>query len=601
MPGSTAAGSPGVIQGLLGSLAPWLTGGSPSSLDDLQAQYGGQGLLGAELLANSGPPTTTAARLGRALLGAQQGALSQAAQRQQLAQGALGLQRAKMMMPLISSIFQQAGSGGAPASPNASTADSGAQPSSGSGSVQNGSQGASGASGGAPIVGPFSAIPQTTSAPGGAPSSAPLPVGAPVPQGDPAQQAYQRLLAQYRLGALLPMVGMNGSGFTKMADFQAANNPALVTRRAVAGNQLSQDQAQLYQAYASGNPMAFQAARMKYLTDSKLVNPSSWNNSLTLFGGLTPQALGYSAVNPQSGYQMIGGVASPIPNILPTRQALAGAQARGAAQGQIEEVTDAQGNKYYVPRSALLGGSGTRTAGSPTPGNGPLPFQASLGPSQESYLAGRGKESAAYVNTLQDGADAATNANYALDQMIADAQKVSIGPLAGAKEWMDKQGAALQQLFGTKNIKAPELSNYQALDKYANQIAFAATRQMGSREAAQIVHLQMQSNPNKELTPAAFADLAGSMKAMNNYLIAKNQVVQGAARQNGGDALAAAAQWTRTVDPRVWDLTLSPAMGQKWGTTIGPAKITAAYPYLTQAEQQALLRNLPASVLKELK
>lgn len=237
--GSSSPASSGFAQGLLQSIEPWITGGSPSALDKAFAPYGGfNGLL--YVLSQDSPGSQGAAASGRALEQVQNEALQRAASRQQLAQGALGIQRMQAMMPLLGSIFRQAGaSGGDPASPNASTADSGTQMPPGDGSGQPAAQGGSGAPGGAPIIGPFSAVPQATGAtsPGAVPNSAAPPVGAPIPPVDPAQQAYQRLLAQYRLGAMLPLVGMNGSGFTKLADFQAANNPALITRRAVAGNE----------------------------------------------------------------------------------------------------------------------------------------------------------------------------------------------------------------------------------------------------------------------------------------------------------------------------------------------------------------------------
>ncbi|MGH9352343.1 MAG: hypothetical protein ACRD2G_09310, partial [Terriglobia bacterium] len=123
-------------------------------------------------------------------------------------------------------------------------------------------------------------------------------------------------------------------------------------------------------------------------------------------------------------------------------------------------------------------------------------------------------------------------------------------------------------------------------------------RQMGSREAAQIVHLQMQSNPNKELTANAFTDLAGSMKAMNSYVMAKNYAIQQGSQQSGNPQLAA-AKWTKDIDPRVWDLTLSPQMGEKWASTIGVNKIESAWPYLSQDEQQSVIANIPPDLRKQ--
>ena len=613
------------MQGLLNSIQPWITGGSPSALDQAFAPYGGTtGLISAML--QDSPGSQGSAAFGRALQTNQDEALNRAGARQHLAQGTLGLQRMQAMMPLLSSIFQQAaGSNGTPAASNASSGNSGTQPPTGGVSGQPRAQGASGGPSAAPVIGPFSAIPQSAPGmptPGAGANSAHPPVGAPVPAGDPAQQAYQRVLAQYRLGAMLPMLGMNGAGFTKMADFQAANAPALVTRRAVAADQISQDQEQLYQAYASGNPMAVQAARMKYLTDSKLVNPSSWNNSLTLFGGLTPQMLGYSAVNPQSGYQMIGGVASPIPNIIPTRQALAGAQARGAAQGQVERVWDPVSRQWgYVPRSAFLGGNASLPA--PTgPGNAAAPptnapgaatggsLVAAPNPQQAAYMRGTGEEGAHQVVSLQDAAQSAQQANFQLAQILKDGQSVVTGPTAGARKWMDTATGYMQQWLGLPVPKS--LANYQELDKYANQVAFSASRQLGSREAAQIVKLEQDSNPNKTMVPAAFRDLIGAAHTANDYVIAQNQYVQRVAQRNGGNALYAQANFTSNADPRVWELAISPELAAKWTPEIGIPQVAKVMPYmlprtalnafanLTRGQQTEIMKYLPANFAQEM-
>jgi hypothetical protein len=54
----------------------------------------------------------------------------------------------------------------------------------------------------------------------------------------------------------------------------------------------------------------------------------------------------------------------------------------------------------------------------------------------------------------------------------------------------------------------------------------------------------------------------------------------------------------RDIDPRVWDLTLSPQMGEKWAKTIGKDAIERAYPYMTPEERASLLQNIPMDVRK---
>ncbi|MDE1919033.1 MAG: hypothetical protein KGH96_23580, partial [Sphingomonadales bacterium] len=70
MSAAPQSASPGFMQSLLGSLQPWLTGGSPSALDNAFSQYGGtNGLLSAML--QDSPGSQGAAAMGRALQGVQ--------------------------------------------------------------------------------------------------------------------------------------------------------------------------------------------------------------------------------------------------------------------------------------------------------------------------------------------------------------------------------------------------------------------------------------------------------------------------------------------------------------------------------------------------
>jgi len=374
-------------------------------------------------------------------------------------------------------------------------------------------------------------------------------------------------------------------------------DPATATRMALAKDPLSLDQAMMADAQSKGDSQGYLSAYLKSLTDANRLHISSMSGNVTGFG-LPPWVLASMAnYNPQSGKFTANGRQQLIPGATDTEQALEAAEARGKAAGEVERVWNPATQQYeYVPRSNITGGRAPPAAAGPANSSG-SGISAAPGPQQGSFLSSLGRESGGYVQQLQEGADAAVNANYALDQMLKDSEKVSLGPAAGAKEWGLKNLTAVGQVFGV-NVPS-NLADYQELDKYANQIAFAATRQMGSREAAQIVHLQMQSNPNKELTAGAFTDLAQSMKAMNNYLIAKNQALQQAARTNGGDAMQAAAQWTKTVDPRVWDLALSPQMGEKWAATIGKNKIQSAWQYLSPDEQAAVVRNIPMSVRQQ--
>lgn len=106
--------------------------------------------------------------------------------------------------------------------------------------------------------------------------------------------------------------------------------------------------------------------------------------------------------------------------------------------------------------------------------------------------------------------------------------------------------------------------------------------------------MAIQSNPNKELTPQAFGWIANSMKAMNNYVIAKNDAIQGADKQTPGAAQQAAATWNSKVAPQTWDLALDPIMAAQLAPRLGADKIASSMPFMASADAVAAFRNIPA-------
>ncbi|HWG75559.1 MAG TPA: hypothetical protein VN660_02065 [Steroidobacteraceae bacterium] len=441
---------------------------------------------------------------------------------------------------------------------------------------------------------------QTVGSPGQPPGgsaampSAPAASGQPpnqlgFPNVNPGQLYQQGVLLS---GSMIPQYRERGQAMIKEADALMQNDPRYVTSKAQAASELAQDQYAMQQAQAGGDPVAMQAARMRYLTDSKLVNPAAYNGNVTTFGGLTPQQLGMSTFSPSTGMQTQNGQASLMPGYAGAEQQRAAAQATGEAAGKTINLTDPHsGAQTAVPMDQYLQFMRRFTPQQAASGQAPI---TQLGPAQQSQLAKTGEESGTYLSQLQDQADAATNTNYSLAQMNAAAKNVMLGPAAPARQWLQNSATALAQMFGV-TPPAKELTNYQELDKYANQIAFAATRQMGSREAAQIVHLQMSSNPNKALMPQAFAGLVQSMQAANNYAIAKNTAIQGVATDKAS-ALQAAATWTSKIDPRVWDLSLGPDLASRFAGQIGTTKIATALPVMANDDAIAVMRNLPQSM-----
>jgi hypothetical protein len=450
----------------------------------------------------------------------------------------------------------------------------------------------------APVVGPFSALPS-------APQAAP----APQPQMGGGGMNPQNLMSAGILASAVPMTAPLGKALMQGAQFGAQYSPQIQAQLAYAKSAVGQAQAAYQQAVASGNQDAIRGAEVQLLTAQHRLQMAAWSGNVSAVG-VSPQqlaSLGISTFNPQQGTQTTNGVASVIPGMVPARQALAGATARGEAQGQVQRVWDPQTNQWsYVPRSALLGGQSAPGASA----TGSAPLMAAPSPQLSAYMEGTGEQGARSVATLQQAADAAQRSNFNLAQILAASQGVVTGPSAGARKWVDNATSALTQWFG---VQPPaSLASYQELDKYANQLAFAASRQLGSREAGQIVELERQSNPNKASVPAALRDLVGAAHAANDYVISQNAYVQRVAQRNGGNALYAQANFTSNADPRVWELAISPDLAAKWAPRIGTAKIAKVMPYmlpdtayaafrnLSRASQRALVRVLDPQVMQEM-
>lgn len=570
-------------------LAPWMTSGAFNPAD-----YGGTQNLGANLLAQSGPsqmPMTTAQRLGLALQGAQKSGLQNAAARQQVATGGFQLQRMMESWPtMLAAMKQLAGnpSQGAP---------QGMQP---QGQPQG--QGL-----------PFSRAPTpaNTQTPINAPPSylaANQGVAQGAPQGSPQQSPQMgatgtdptsQYLNYARLNAVLGMGGMSSPGLTDYAKLGLANDPAAITQKAVAGNAMTQDIAGLRAALAAGNQPLAQQYATKLRTDSGTLNIS--RNGIR-------QELGpdgrWSTFNSQNMTGSVGDNIFPLAGAVNTTGALAGAKDYAHAANTPYLVTDPKTGTQYVTTQAAAMRGGTPQAGAPASGppnaagaNSPTPMVGGLSPLTHKFMETTGTTDADYIDDLQKQADGARQANFMIDNMMTSASGAQLGPGAGAREFAEKWLGGIGQQVGIAPPK--ELTKYQEVDKYTAQLGMAQARAMGSREAGQIVMLAVKNNPNKAMTGAAFNYLGGSMKALNNYSIAKNTYIQQQAQAQGGNAKLIASQWTQKIDPRVWDLPLSSDLGMTVGPQIGASKIATAMPYMQLDEQVAIIHNLPPTLAKQ--
>jgi ribosomal protein L10 len=150
-----------------------------------------------------------------------------------------------------------------------------------------------------------------------------------------------------------------------------------------------------------------------------------------------------------------------------------------------------------------------------------------------------------YKTALTDSANEAQGQNVQLNQMLDTMKNFDPGKLAPYK-------ATVQAWFNSLGMSSAEsdkaLSSYQEFSKVATKQATTQARQMGAREAASIVTMMVNNNPNATMTPQAIGDMVNAMKATNDYTYAKNQAADEFYRQNG-TLSGFDAQWQQQHPP----------------------------------------------------
>lgn len=390
------------------------------------------------------------------------------------------------------------------------------------------SQGASGAPAQQPAsltqspTGPVSTFGLGNAPPAGAPAqqSPAQPQGLMPQQQDP----FQLLRTGTALSAF-PMTQKLGAAMMDQAKTMIANNPQLVTQRAAAGAQLAQDQYALQQAQASGNPMLAKAAQMKLLTDSKLVNVANNNGAVTTFGGLDPASLGMSGVNPAQGYQLQNGRETAIPGAPQAQAAVEGARAGAESAAQYAPVYDSNGNQIgFAPRGSIL--SQMPAAPGATPAAG---ANFGLSPGGQKLSEGQGEEANETLKEYQDQAEAAKDLQTQVQQIRQSAQAFGPGKFSGVR-------GEFLNLMNSAGLISPQdqqrLGSLQEGNKISIQLQAAVTKQLGSREAAQVFSKMGQSIPNLTMTQNGLDKVTSYLDGMARYNAARAAKAQQLGNQN---------------------------------------------------------------------
>lgn len=134
----------------------------------------------------------------------------------------------------------------------------------------------------------------------------------------------------------------------------------------------------------------------------------------------------------------------------------------------------------------------------------------------------RGAALGEYGKTVQDQAEAAPEIKARIGEIRQLAATVGPGVFAPYKMVM---GSYLRGLGVPEKTVADSLGNVgdmQALVKQSMTMAFAQTRTLGSREAAQVIDMSLKANPGLTMTPEGINRIADFMDGFENWKLARN-------------------------------------------------------------------------------
>lgn len=337
--------------------------------------------------------------------------------------------------------------------------------------------------------------------------------------------------AKLRMAMIGSAMGMPGAKeMLDVAKTELQYDPQLATKLEAAKSAISVDQQMLEQALRSGDTATAWGLSQKLQQDMGLVHIASMSGTRTQ---ITPN--GITTIDPRSSMFTLqngqGLTQGLIPGAAGALQQKAASEALGAAQGKPAEVVDPSGNKYTLPLSTVLG-AGIPGAPGGAPGASPAgrtPFQTGIGPAQAEMLKGNAESAIEANKGYQAQVDAGQQMLTNTAELRHAAADFSPGQFADAR-------AAFLNLLNSANLITPaernSLGSAQVGQKIAIQLQAAATKQLGSREAAQIFAIMGKSLPNLTLSADGLEKVSAYLDGIARYNIARGQVAQQRASQN---------------------------------------------------------------------
>lgn len=205
-------------------------------------------------------------------------------------------------------------------------------------------------------------------------------------------------------------------------------------------------------------------------------------------------------------------VEGQLPDGTPIRQTRAQAlQAAGGGMGLPGQAPQ-QGNGMGLPGGGTVNGR--------NPG---------VAKEQDEYHQNLAK---VHTQLIEDGSTAASVEARVRD-MAESSQNFTSGSLQPYKGALGGMLIALGQDPAKVDAKLGSVSDWQAFNKEATQLAFDMTRKLGSREAASVVQMAVKSSANDSLQPTANRRILGVILGLSQYQQAKARSADAWVRARG--------------------------------------------------------------------
>lgn len=261
-------------------------------------------------------------------------------------------------------------------------------------------------------------------------------------------------------------------------------------------------------------------------------------------------------------------------------------------QPEYHELQDPNTGQEY-PAFVQPGANGQLSVmgGPPGMASGAIP-PSKLGPGQEKVIEHLADQ---YANEDKQKYEGATNSLFQLsqqDQNIAALNQgggwSATGTGANTKmEWAKGINSVAQSLGVNPIIDPAKVASWEDATKIQTQLAFAQAKQLGSREAQQVISMSRAATPGAENTPQGYQAISSGYHEMNNREVDAYNFKTAWLQSHGGNLQGAETAFNNQFTPSMY--------AARAISTVNPVNITATDQPTAMAQMS---HYLPGTVVK---